>query len=371
MWIIYTAIIIVAVLVTLKIGMRIVYHKRAQNLRPLEGTVAVITGGSAGIGQATIEALLRKGVRVIACSRDSAKVKEVGIPSFIAGLQAEMAGDYQGKRADPELISKWIGQIQQGSWDADGNFISERFTFRKIDLSDLKDVEHFATYLNTLNIRIDMLINNAGGIFKQYRTTKQGFEWTMGVNHFSHYYLTDLLLPLMNNHGRILNLSSYASKIAAAAKLKDPMDMESFLHMKKSDYNLMTAYSYSKLANVFFAKGLNTLLQTKNIPVKAVSIHPGTVDTDFISRAESVGKIVKNALLPIIWAVFKTMEEGAQCTLQCAFENYDDLQGGAYYSDCKVEKKNPVVTDANTDEFMAKSLELCQRIGHVQIKNIK
>ena len=69
---------------------------------------------------------------------------------------------------------------------------------QELDLNDLLSVERFANGVLARQERIDLLINNAGIMaLAQQQFTATGFEKQMGVNHFGHFYLTQLLLPKM------------------------------------------------------------------------------------------------------------------------------------------------------------------------------
>lgn len=96
-------------------------------------------------------------------------------------------------------------------FDIDKNFTSERFLFRNCDMADLNQVRQFGMWIVSLNRTIDIIVNNAGVISDAYKETKQGLEWVMGVNHFSHHLLGDLIFPHLANKARIINVSSTAS----------------------------------------------------------------------------------------------------------------------------------------------------------------
>src|SRR5690606_1219345 len=81
-------------------------------------------------------------------------------------------------RAD-ELIAQWNG---------DG--YSSNFHVIHCDLSDLASVVAATEKIKALCTRLDVLINNAGGVFKDRKTSKDGLEWAFSVNHLGHFLLT-------------------------------------------------------------------------------------------------------------------------------------------------------------------------------------
>jgi len=76
----------------------------------------------------------------------------------------------------------------------------------------------------------------------------------MAINHFAHFYLTDLLLPLLAKaeRSRIINVASLAHGLAKPG----PRDDFFFENATKESYVFNEAYGRSKLANVFFTQKL-------------------------------------------------------------------------------------------------------------------
>ncbi len=96
-----------------------------------------------------------------------------------------------------------------------------------------------------------------------------------GVNHFGHFYLTQLLLDKMKETnsplGRVVVLSSIAHDMGVV----DPADLN---YSKGRVYKPWEAYGQSKQANLLFAKSLADKLRGTNIT--SVSVHPGKVATE-------------------------------------------------------------------------------------------
>ena len=67
----------------------------------------------------------------------------------------------------------------------------------KMDLSSLASIKSCADRINKSETKIDVLINNAGVMMCPMTRTEDGFEMQIGTNHFGHFYLTNLLLPLI------------------------------------------------------------------------------------------------------------------------------------------------------------------------------
>jgi NAD(P)-dependent dehydrogenase (short-subunit alcohol dehydrogenase family) len=105
------------------------------------------------------------------------------------------------------------------------------------DLSDMSSVVSLAADVRAKHNSLDVLINNAGVLKAPQTVLENGLDIRFVVNTFSPYLLTELLLPIMPNSGRVVNLSSAA---------QSPVDIGAMQGEKRlSD---MEAYAQSKLA---------------------------------------------------------------------------------------------------------------------------
>ena len=91
--------------------------------------------------------------------------------------------------------------------------------------------------------RLDVLINNIGGLYPERRLTADGIEATFAVNHLNPFLLTHLLLPLLQTSApsRVINLSSSAHRFGR-------IDFAN-LQAERS-FRGLTTYSNAKLANL-------------------------------------------------------------------------------------------------------------------------
>ena len=180
-------------------------------------------------------------------------------------------------------------------------------------------------------------------------TTAQNFEMQLGTNHIGHFLLTNLLLPTLNKtpRSRIINISSLAHE-------KGQINFEDLQHEKS--YNAFNVYRQSKLANVYFTKELQKRLINEKQQTKVVSLHPGVVRTELGRHMMSDNIIFKGIFFitvgPLFWLLTKSSRQGAQTNIYCALEDFDKLQGGSYYSDCKVKKETlPKTWEKDIEKF--------------------
>ena len=67
----------------------------------------------------------------------------------------------------------------------------------KMDLASLASISACVERLERSVAKVDILVNNAGVMMCPLTRTEEGFEMQIGTNHFGHFYLTNLLLPLI------------------------------------------------------------------------------------------------------------------------------------------------------------------------------
>ncbi|WP_341935980.1 SDR family NAD(P)-dependent oxidoreductase [Microbacterium sp. LWO14-1.2] len=268
----------------------------------------VITGASDGIGAAAARQLADSGHRLLLVGRSAEKTRAVADDTGAEALTADFA------RLDD--VRALAGRIDDLLGD-DG---------------------------------LDVLANNAGGIFGDRTPTVDGHEKTIQVNHLAPFLLTNLLLPrLLRSRGAVINTSSVGHRLFGDLDVDD-LDNERRFSANK-------AYGDAKLANVLFAKSLHTRFHADGL--SAVAFHPGTVRTNFAADSSSLMRLVYRSFLGRL--ILTGVEEGGSI-LRWFIEGTPDETwfSGAYYDERTLSNRvNPQVDDpALAEALWHKSAEL-------------
>lgn len=190
--------------------------------------IALITGGSRGLGRSAALALAADGVDVILTYVSN----EAGAQAVVSEIEA------RGRRA----------------------------VALRLDVGDSKTFPAFAEAVKAAlaatwqRERFDFLVNNAGvGLHASFEeTTEAQFDMLFNIHFKGTYFLTQKLLPLINDGGRIVNLSSGLTRFAMAGA--------SAYAAMKGGVETLTRY----LAKELGARG-----------IAVNTIAPGAIETDF------------------------------------------------------------------------------------------
>lgn len=256
--------------------------------------LSIVTGANSGMGKATVAALADKGYEVVMLCRDEAR-----------GLAAY--DDLKDENPNRNL------------------------QLMLCDLGNYDSIRSFAKSFKAQNKELDVLINNAGFISLDRQFTDEGIERQFGINHLGHFLLTHLLLDTMKSGSRIVVVASGAHK-TGRIHFED-------INLNKG-FNVVTAYSQSKLANVLFTREMTKRLTDKGITVNCC--HPGAVATNMgVSRDTGFGKTITGLLKPF----FLTPAEGAKTAIFLATD--DSVSGitGEYFYKCKIASSSKMSKD--------------------------
>lgn len=251
----------------------------------------VITGASDGIGAASAKQLAQLGEEVVVVGRNPDKTARVartlGADSFVA------------------------------------------------DFSDLGQVRELAASLLEKYPRIDVLANNAGGVFGERTLTADGYEMTFQVNHLAPFLLTNLLLErLIASDASVIQTSS------AAAKLFPRFDIDDLQGARR--YSSTSAYGNAKLANVLFTKELNRRFGDQGL--SAVAFHPGVIASNFGASSNGPWKFLYSG--PIAQRLMtSTSVGGARLTWLALGKPGVDWEPGGFYANNKPAATNRIADD--------------------------
>ena len=230
----------------------------------LQDKVALITGGTTGIGLAAAKVFHAEGARVFVTGRSEAGIAEAR------------------KQLPPEV------------------------EVLPSDAADLADVQALARTLKTRAGRIDVLFVNAGiaRFLPIENVTPQGFDEQFGINVRGAYFTIQQILPLMSSGGSIVLTTSVAADLGMAST---------------------SVYSATKAALSSLARTLANELAPRGIRVNEVS--PGPIETPIFGKigltAEQVDGM--SALVPL--KRLGTAEEVARAALFLASADSSFLLG--------------------------------------------
>lgn len=194
----------------------------------MKGKIALITGGSRGLGKATALNLAKKGVHIVFT--------------------------YLSKEVEAGQVVKEIQQLGQ------------KAVALRLDTGDIKSFNKFSKQVKSVLEKqlqrdtFDFLVNNAGiGIHAPFvETTEAQFDQLMNIHFKGVFFLTQSLLPMIADGGRIVNLSSGLARFTLAG---------------------YSAYAAMKGAVEVLTRYMAKELGPRKISVNTVA--PGAIETDF------------------------------------------------------------------------------------------
>jgi NAD(P)-dependent dehydrogenase (short-subunit alcohol dehydrogenase family) len=190
--------------------------------------IAIVTGSSRGLGKSTALNLAKKGIDVIVTYHQNA-----------------------------EEAKNVVAEIEQ---------LGSKAVALQIDIADTKTFDNFAKQVQlSLQYKwqtehFDFLVNNAGtGVHSSFaETTEEDFDHLMNVHFKGVFFLTQKLLPLINDGGRIVNISTGLTRIILPG--------------------------YAAYASMKGAVETLTLYMAKELGARRIGVNtvaPGAIETDF------------------------------------------------------------------------------------------
>jgi len=224
--------------------------------------VAVVTGANKGIGRAIAESLCRKDFHVILTARNPAL----------------------GTAALNELHAQGLKNVE----------------FHPLDITDTKSTADFRAFVQQKHQGLDVLVNNAGIAWKGDAFDGSVAEGTLNTNYFATIAFSKLLLPLVAEGGRVVNVSSSVglpsrlredvrAKFVSPQLTLEQLDglMKQFIEdVKNGTWKEKgwpkTTYGVSKIGLTAATRVLAR--EEKRTDVLINACHPGYVDTDMSSH---------------------------------------------------------------------------------------
>jgi NAD(P)-dependent dehydrogenase (short-subunit alcohol dehydrogenase family) len=262
----------------------------------MSGQTVLVTGSTNGLGRQAAMAMGRLGADVIVHGRDQAA----------------------GERAVAELTD--LG--------SDAQFVSA-------DYASVEDVREMVETVRQSVDEIDVLCNNAGGLFDDDERTDLGVGKTFHINHLSAYLLTTELLDTLTPDARVVTTASIGHRVSS-------MNLDTLI--EAGPFSEWAAYCRSKLANIHFSNELARRLDAAGSAVTSNAFHPGIIPGSEFSRTlpgpmQQLGNLLDDVPLT------DSPEDGAATMTYLAASAEVEGDTGNYYARCRKRRPAPDARD--------------------------
>lgn len=229
--------------------------------KDLSGHVAIVTGGTRGLGLTVVKALISKGCFV-----------------FVASSQTR------------DRFAKLVGRIYEGLPERDTETGVKRGTvsLQYLDLSSMDSVKEFVRAFKGTKLNLNYLICNAGIMFAPRQLTVDNFESHFAVNYLGHCLLILELLPELRKAANKAKINSRIISVSSSTHRITKFRFDDLLG--EANYSSSQAYAQSKLAQIMFSARLSRYIK-ENLcwnNVQCLSLHPGVVLSDLYEHVRLI-----------------------------------------------------------------------------------
>lgn len=280
-----------------------------RDIPDLSGKVIIITGGSSGLGKESAHQLAKHNPERIFLSARTAARGNAAIAKI--------------ENATPSIKGK--------------------ITFLEMDLASFSSVQRAVKAFTAQANRLDILMNNAGGMAQTVGLTEDGYEQHFGSNYMGPALFTRLLLPILQQTAalpdsdvRVIDVNSETFRQAPPggillAKVKTDL----------SDIGVFARYGQSKLAGYYHTHHLSQQVEG----ILFVSLHPGAVNTGILDNYRKRNPYVGAVLNVLAGWILTNVHQGARGQLWASTAPKKDIKNGGFYNSSLKEYNYSILTD--------------------------
>ncbi|MGE5459719.1 MAG: SDR family NAD(P)-dependent oxidoreductase [Solirubrobacterales bacterium] len=280
----------------------------------LSGRVVAITGAASGLGLAAAARLAGMG----------------------AGLRLLIRDEAKAARAREAILRRAPG--------------AEIGTYT-VDLSDLASVRRTVDEMTEREGRLDALVNNAGALLAERRTSVDGHEMTFATMVLGPFVLTNGLVPLLERTAADAGVARVVN-VASGGMYLQRLHLDD-LQMEREPYRGSLAYARAKRALVTLSREWARRLRDRRVTVNAM--HPGWADTPgVVASLPTFHRLVGRRL--------RTPTEGADTIVWLVASDEPARVTGRFWLDRRERSFDPLPWTRAEEGDALRLWEACERL---------